>query len=100
VEAARRKQRLKHGGGRTRQGYVAEFALLQRPDWLLSVDEALDRLAQASPHGAELVKLRYFAGFTNAETANVLGISARKANQVWAYARAWLRAEIGDHGEV
>jgi RNA polymerase sigma factor (TIGR02999 family) len=96
VEAARRKQRLKHGGGRTRQGDAAEMALPERPDWLLSMDEALDRFAQTSPQGAELVKLRYFAGFTNAEAAKVLAISARKANQVWAYARAWLREEIGD----
>ena len=96
VEAARRKQRLKHGGGRTRQGDAAEIALPQRPEWLLSMDEALDRFAQASPQGAELVKLRYFAGFSNAEAARVLGISPRKANQVWAYARAWLREEIGD----
>jgi RNA polymerase sigma factor (TIGR02999 family) len=96
VEAARRKQRLKHGGGRTRQGDAAEMALPQRPDWLLSMDEALDRFAQTNPQGAELVKLRYFAGFTNAEAAKVLGISPRKANQVWAYARAWLREEMGD----
>jgi RNA polymerase sigma factor (TIGR02999 family) len=96
VEAARRKQRLKRGRGRTRHGDAAELALPQRPDWLLNMDEALDRFAQTNPQGAELVKLRYFAGFTNAEAAGVLGISPRKANQVWAYARAWLREEIGD----
>jgi RNA polymerase sigma factor (TIGR02999 family) len=100
VEAARRKQRLKHGGGRKRQEDAAEIAMPERPEWLLSMDEALDRFAQASPQAAELVKLRYFAGFTNAEAARVLGISPRKANQLWAYARAWLREEIGDDGDV
>ncbi len=60
------------------------------------MDEALDKFAAANPQAAELVKLRYFSGFTNAEAAALLGISARKANQVWAYARAWLREELGD----
>jgi DNA-directed RNA polymerase specialized sigma24 family protein len=44
------------------------------------------------------VKLRFFAGCTNAEAASLLGISARKADQIWAYARAWLREELGDGG--
>jgi RNA polymerase sigma factor (TIGR02999 family) len=95
VEAARRKQRLKHGGGRVREE-VADLASPEPPERLLAVDEALGRLAQASPQTAELVKLRYFAGFSNAEAASCLGISPRKANQVWAYARAWLREELGD----
>jgi DNA-directed RNA polymerase specialized sigma24 family protein len=64
----------------------------------LAVDEALDRLATTSPQAAELVKFRYFAGFSNAEAASLLGISPRKANQVWAYARAWLREMLGDDG--
>jgi RNA polymerase sigma factor (TIGR02999 family) len=100
VEAARRKQRLKHGGGRGREGDVCDIALPQKPEWLLSLDEALDRLAQSNPQAAELVKLRHFAGFSNAEAAKLLGISPRKANQVWAYARAWLREEIGEHGDA
>jgi DNA-directed RNA polymerase specialized sigma24 family protein len=56
----------------------------------------MERLAKADPRAAELVKLRYFAGLSNAEAATLLGISARKGNQVWAYARAWLREELGD----
>jgi RNA polymerase sigma factor (TIGR02999 family) len=95
VEAARRKQRLKHGGGRAREE-VADLPSPEPPERLLAVDEALGRLSQASPQAAELVKLRYFAGFSNAEAASCLGISPRKANQVWAYARAWLREELGD----
>ncbi len=96
VESARRKKRLKHGGSRRREQLEHDIAAPERPDWLLALDEALDRLAVASPQAAELVKLRYFAGFSNAEAASLLSISPRKANQVWAYARAWLREELGD----
>jgi RNA polymerase sigma factor (TIGR02999 family) len=96
VEAARRKQRLKHGGGRVREPEAVELAGPERPERLLALDEALDRLAKANPQAAELVKLRHFAGFSNAAAAGLLGISPRKANQVWAYARAWLREELGD----
>jgi RNA polymerase sigma factor (TIGR02999 family) len=95
VEKARRKQRQKHGGGRVREE-ERDIPCPERPERLLALDEALDRLATASPKAAELVKLRYFAGFSNAEAASLLGISPRKANQVWAYARAWLREELGD----
>ncbi len=99
VEAARRKQRLKHGGGRVREQEAEELAGPERPERLLDLDEALDRLAQSSSQAAELVKLRYFAGFSNVEAASLLGISSRKANQVWAYARAWLREALGDDHE-
>ena len=96
VEAARRKGRLRHGGGRAREAGELDLPAPERPGRLLALDEALDRLAASSPQAAELVKLRHFAGFTNAEAAALLGLSPRKANQVWAYARAWLREELGD----
>jgi RNA polymerase sigma factor (TIGR02999 family) len=96
VESARRKQRLKHGGGRRREVEHADIACPERPERLLALDEALDRLATISAQAAELLKLRYFAGLSNAEAASSLGISPRKANQVWAYARAWLREELAD----
>jgi RNA polymerase sigma factor (TIGR02999 family) len=96
VEAARRKQRLKHGGGRAQEQDAEDIAGPEKPERLVALDEALDQLEQANPQAAELVKLRYFAGFSNAETASLLGISPRKANQVWAYARAWLREAMGD----
>ena len=70
----------------------------ERPEFLLALDSALDRLAVANPQAAELIKFRYFAGFTSAEAASLLGVSPRKANQIWAYARAWLREELG-HGD-
>jgi RNA polymerase sigma factor (TIGR02999 family) len=96
VESARRKRRYKHGGGRVREPLAEEIAGPERPERLLALDEALDRLAATSLQAAELVKLRFFAGLSNAEAAACLGISPRKATQVWAYARAWLREELGD----
>ena len=63
---------------------------------LLALDEALDRLTTNSPQAAELAKLRYFEGLSNSEAASFLGVSPREANQLWAYARAWLREELDD----
>jgi RNA polymerase sigma factor (TIGR02999 family) len=99
VESARRKQRLKHGAGQVHEPVENDIPCPERPERMLALDEALDRLTAINPQAAELVKLRYFAGFSNAEAAESLGISPRKANQVWAYARAWLREEIGDDEE-
>ena len=96
VESARRKQRLKHGGGRGREPEGRDVAAPERPEGLLALVEAFGRLAAASPQVAELVKLGAFAGLTNAEAAAALGISPRKATQVRAYARAWLREELGE----
>ena len=61
----------------------------------MALSEALDALAMTNARAAELVKLRYFAGMTNEEAASALGVSARKANQIWAYARAWLLESLG-----
>jgi DNA-directed RNA polymerase specialized sigma24 family protein len=66
----------------------------KRWDELLAIDGALDRLAVTDPTAADLVKLRYFAGFSNIEPAEVLGVSPRTADRLWSYARAWLRREI------
>jgi RNA polymerase sigma factor (TIGR02999 family) len=97
IEAARRKRRLKYRGQRVRLEFnERDFAEPERSAPLLALDEALDRLATANPQAGELVKLRYFAGFTNLEVARLLSISPRKAQQIWAYARAWLLDELGD----
>ena len=61
---------------------------------MLVVSEALERLAAHDPAAAELVKLRFFAGFTFAQAAELLETSERSAKRLWAYARAWLFAEI------
>jgi RNA polymerase sigma factor (TIGR02999 family) len=97
VENARRKRRIRHGGGLARAEVEPdEIAAPEgRPlDELLAVDAALDRLAAADPTAAELVKLRYFAGLSIAESAAILGVSPRTADRLWTYARAWLRREI------
>ena len=91
VEAARRKKRERHGGGRKRLTLADLDLAAESPNEdVLALSEALDRLAVANPRAAELVKLRYFAGLSGREAAGVLNISPRKADQVWAYARAWL----------
>jgi len=91
VEAARKKRRLKHGGGRTRVDLDDLPANPgQRDDDLLALDEALNALAQEAPAKAELVKLRYFAGLTLEQAAECQGISLATAKRHWAIARAWL----------
>ena len=96
VESARRKLRLCHGGGLQRQDVDAlDLLSPQTPDELVALSEALDRLAAANAQAAELVKLRFFAGLTNEQAAAALGVSPRKANQIWAYARAWLLESLG-----
>jgi RNA polymerase sigma factor (TIGR02999 family) len=96
VENARRKSRVKHGGGLERQDLASsEIVAPQTSGDLLELDAALDRLAQNDPQSAELVKLRYFAGLTNPQAAQVVGVSPRKADFMWSFARAWLRREIG-----
>ena len=95
VENARRKQRHKHGGGLQRIDLDDVADLAETPaENLLALDEALTRLAALEPHKAELVKLRYFVGFSFEETAETLGISVPTAKSEWAYARAWLHRQI------
>ena len=97
VENARRKQRLKHGGGRERLDLDEVEAVAEAPaDDLLALDEALARLERREPSKANVVKLRYFAGMSVEEAATVLGISYATAKRHWAYARAWLFAELND----
>jgi len=97
VEAARRRQRIKRGGGVGRERLdAAEIAApADAPDDLLGLDAALDRLEGADPVAAQLVKLRYFAGLTIPQAAEALGVSPRKADFLWSFARAWLRREMG-----
>lgn len=91
VENARRKQRIKHGGEHERVN-VDDLApdSAAPSDVLLAVHEALESLDKVDRPAAELVKLRYFAGLTIPQAAEVLGISPRSADSLWAYAKAWL----------
>jgi RNA polymerase sigma factor (TIGR02999 family) len=95
VESARRKQRVKHGGEMSRVELDESLLAAATDDErLLAIDEALERLAADEPQAAELVKLRFFAGFSISEAAEILGLSRTTAYEQWAYARAWLRCEI------
>jgi RNA polymerase sigma factor (TIGR02999 family) len=97
VEKARRKRRLRHGGGRRQQSLEDnELAIVAPVDALdlLALDEALARLEAASPRKARLVKLRYFAGLTLPEAAVMLGVAQSTAEADWTYAKAWLKREM------
>jgi RNA polymerase sigma factor (TIGR02999 family) len=95
VENARRKGRRKRGGDRRRVDLeLAEPAAPERSDDLLDLDEALERFAAKDRAKADLVKLRYFAGLTMEQTAEMLGISLATAHRWWNYARAWLHQDI------
>jgi RNA polymerase sigma factor (TIGR02999 family) len=95
VENARRKRRPKHGGHleRVEMDHV-EIASPLPDDQLLAVDAALDRLTAAHPRAAEVVKLRFFAGLTEAQAAQQMGVSVATVERTWAFARAWLFHEI------
>jgi RNA polymerase sigma factor (TIGR02999 family) len=95
VENARRKARVKHGGELKRVSLSeAEPAVVPTSDEVLALDEALTRFAAEEPVAAQVVELRYFAGCSIDEAADMLGISRATANRHWAYARAWLRCEL------
>jgi RNA polymerase sigma factor (TIGR02999 family) len=95
IDNARRKQRLKHGGNRIR--VELEEIPLEAPnpaDDLLALDLALRKLKEVDPDAAQLIHLRYFAGLTMKEAAELLNLSIRSAERRWTYARAWLHREI------
>jgi RNA polymerase sigma factor (TIGR02999 family) len=99
VQNARRRSRVKHGGDRARVD-VDDLAIAapERSEDLLALDEALTQLAAADPQAAELVKLRYFAGCTIPQASEILGVSPRTADFLWAYARTWLFQKLQGEG--
>ncbi len=99
VDNARRKGRLRHGGERHRVDLTEDVPLTEcSADDLVALDEALTKFATIDPKKTELVKLRYFAGLTINETAEIAQVSRNTAMRHLAYARAWLAAEISDAG--
>jgi RNA polymerase sigma factor (TIGR02999 family) len=95
IERARKKLRRIHGGGRRRQELDPDLIAAPVPDDdLLALDAALARLSQRDPVKARLVELRYFAGMTGDQAAQILGVSPKTADRYWVYARAWLRREM------
>jgi RNA polymerase sigma factor (TIGR02999 family) len=98
IDRARRKHTQRHGGGYRRidlEGF--DLAVPAADDQVLAVNEALEKLALEHPVQADLVKLRYFAGLTNEEVSEVMGISVSTAKNYWTFSRAWLLNEIEGH---
>ena len=95
IERARQKNSLKGGGGldRIELGDIAAPGTESAVD-LLDLNDALQQLEREEPHKAQLVKLRFFAGLSVEESAEILGISVATAKRYWAYARAWLYGRI------
>jgi len=97
IDHARTKGRAKRGGNRKRSvSDVAELAAESDPDQILALDEAICRLEKEEPQAAQVVKLRFFAGLSVAETAEVTGLSERTVKREWQFARAWMYRALGD----
>ena len=95
IEQARRKKSLRGGGEFNRvSSHEIEQTLNSSPAELLTLNEALTILAETHPRKAKLVELRFFAGLSNREAAEVLNISTSTADQDWRYARAWLKVKM------
>ena len=101
VESARRKQRVKHGGELQRLDLEEhDIPVTPPPEELLALDGALARLAAEDADAARVVDLHFFAGLSIDEAAEALGVSRATAYRQWAYARAWLRCELGGEGNA
>ena len=95
IDNARRKNCLRHGGAVERVNLDGlDLAASMDDEQLLALNEALDHLAEHDAGKAQVVKLRFFAGLTNQEAAQVLGVSEPTVKRHWAYARAWLYREM------
>ncbi len=95
IDHARTKNSAKHGGGAERVDldHIMDY-YEERGVEVLELDGALNRLAAMDPSLAQVVELRFFAGRTNAQTAEVLGVSERTIDRAWSTARAWLRNQL------
>jgi RNA polymerase sigma factor (TIGR02999 family) len=93
IDNARRKRAGKRGGNLRRQP-LEDMATPEPDEELLALDDAMRKLAEIDPEKARLVELRYFAGLTGEQAAEVLGLSPATVDRHWAYARAWLHAEV------
>jgi RNA polymerase sigma factor (TIGR02999 family) len=95
IDSARRKKQIKHGGELARVDIDAiEMPLPMAADELLALDAALDRLCDVNLRAAEVVKLCFFAGFTQQQAASEMGVSIRTVERLWGFARAWLFREM------
>jgi RNA polymerase sigma factor (TIGR02999 family) len=95
VDRARRKAAVRHGGGLVRVELDNIHVAAEASDEsVLRLNDSLERLAGHNPEAAEIIRLRFFGGFTFAQAAEMMGISERTAKRLWAYARTWLFEEI------
>jgi len=96
VDHARKHVSLKRGGSFARISLeqAAVFSR-ERPRELIVVDELLTRLASLDPQGSRIVELRFFAGFSLEETAELTGLSTAKVRREWSAAKAWFTREMG-----
>jgi len=99
LDRARAKRRLKRGGGGRRIDLdLCQIADDTPDDYLIELDEALERLEADDPLSARLVKLRFFAGLGQGDAADVMGLPRRTADRHWAFARAWLYERLRQDG--
>jgi RNA polymerase sigma-70 factor, ECF subfamily len=100
VDHARRKRRIKRGGVAARAAIDPnELALTaSQPDDVLAVDEMVARLEKEDPRQARILEMRFFAGLSVVEVAEVLGLSKRTIEAEWTMLRAWLRRELDRAG--
>lgn len=99
IESARRRGRLKRGSGRVQQEVDEDrlpIELPLQPHDLMELNEALDLLEKQDPQAAQVVKLRFFAGLSIAQTAAAMNVSGKTVQREWTYARAWLGRALGE----
>ena len=96
IDHLRASKRLKRGGDQVRvDETVSAFASPAEDDQLLAIHESIDELAEHDPEGADLVKLRFFAGFTMEEISKSTGVPERSLARQWKYVRSWLAVRLG-----
>lgn len=101
IDHSRRKQANKRGGGqRAMTLHESDIANTDRCEQLLSLNDAIESLELLDPDKAELVKMKFFAGMSTPEAADILNISVRTAERYWAYARVWLLREINEQNNT
>ena len=96
VDHARAQRAAKRGAGAVRIELGEELAVAQQRDLdLIALDDALERLATMDGRQSRIVELRFFAGLSVEDTADVMGISTATVKREWSSARAWLFREVG-----